>query len=286
MRRPYATTLALLAFAAASCASNPPPESVASQEAAATAAAAARTEAESIDRREREEKRAQQSEPMREKIVVVDRGGSSRTPSPGELAAATREERRRHGDRSVAALTDENLAEYAARGKVTISGTPVPEEGEEAVGEGGEEGAADAVAAEALADEPCDEPCWRRRALELRQAWRDTADSIEELEAEVAEQRWKFYATDDPWVRDTQVKPAWDRALDQLRTARDEAERYGERVDELMQQGRRAGALPGWLREGIDLEPDPAVAAREGRDPSEPGEPTIVGDDSREPKQD
>ncbi|HMB55339.1 MAG TPA: hypothetical protein VKU40_18620, partial [Thermoanaerobaculia bacterium] len=245
MRRPYATTLALLAFAAASCASNPPPESVASQEAAATAAAAARTEAESIDRREREEKRAQQSEPVREKIVVVDRGGSSRTPSPGELAAATREERRRHGDRSVAALTDENLSEYAARGKVTISGTPLPEEGEEGEGEGeaGEEGAtaAAAAASDALADEPCDEPCWRRRARELRQAWRDTADSIEELEAEVAEQRWKFYATDDPWVRDTQIKPAWDRALDQLRTARDEAERYGERVDELMQQGRRAG---------------------------------------------
>jgi len=284
-RRPPARAAALvaavsLAFVAAACAAVPAPESVAAQQAAATAAAAARTEAEQSDREAREEA-AEKRTPVREKIVVVDRGGSSKTPTPGELAAASRAERERHGDRSVDALTDENLAAYAARGRVTISGTPVPEAGEEtARGEGDE-----AVVGEA-ADAVCDEACWRRRARDLRQGWRDTVDSIASLEAEVADQRWRFYAEDDPWVRDAQVKPAWDRALDRLRTAREEAARYAERVEDLVEAGRRVGALPGWLREGIELEPDPAAARGADRDPAEPIEPPIADEQSREPRQD
>lgn len=289
--------VALLALAAAGCAAAPAPESTAEREVAATAAAAAASEAEESDRRAREE--AQRApEPVRDKIVVVDRGGGARQPTPGELAAAARRERAEHGDRSVAALTDENLADYAARGTVTVSGEPVAEagaEGEDAAdGDAASEGdaaavaagedAATAEAAEAADDAPCDEVCWRRRVRELRLAWRDTVDSIDELEAEVAEQRWRFYATDDPWVRDSQVKPAWDRALDRLRAARDEAERYAERVGELVDEGRRAGALPGWLREGIDLEPQAEAAPAAGRDPAEPGEPTMADEESREPR--
>jgi len=276
------------------CSQQPEPESVAVQEAEATAAAAARTAAENGEGRQEPPR----SEPVRQKIVVIQRGGDSHTPTPGELAAASRAEREKHGDRSVGELTDKNLAEVASQGKLTYAA--VPANAEASAAEKGSEpaeaagnAAADEAAAEAAAgedsvvaassdDSECDELCWRRRARELRQSWADASAEIEDLEARVADLRWRFYASDDPWQRDSQIKPAWDRALDRLHRTREEVERYGERVDDLMEEGRRAGALPGWLREGVELEPE-RTAPAEGSDPSEPVEPPLADQEPREP---
>lgn len=262
----------------AACASTAPPEGPSEAE---RQVAAARAEAEASaaaeERREDAERRREADEPVREKIVVVDPGGKTREPTPRELAAAAEEKRRQPGGEGVKRLTNENLAEVASRGKLTYADVPAVEQ--ETAGEGDEPG-------DVPSAEECDETCWRRRARELRQAWADTVESIPELEAEVADLRWQFYATDDPWERDSQIKPAWDRALDRLRRAREEAARYAERVDELMQAGRRAGALPGWLREGKELEPE-GTAGSERRDPAEPVEPEVVDrtDESVEPKE-
>ena len=91
----------------------------------------------------------------------------------------------------------------------------------------------------------------------------------------MAQLRQRFYAEDDPFRRDEQIKPAWDFALEHLADAKKRAREGQEAVGALMEEGRRAGALPGWLREGSDLEPQPRPAA-----PStvEPGEPKVVGE--------
>ena len=47
----------------------------------------------------------------------------------------------------------------------------------------------------------------------LREEWAAAADSIAELEARAATLRTRFYATDDPYVRDGEVKPTWDHAI-------------------------------------------------------------------------
>lgn len=275
----------------AGCAAQPAPESVAEQEIEASRAAAA---AEEGERQQQERAGRKPSDPVREKIVVVSPGGQAKATTAGELAEATRADRARFGDRSVGELTDENLAELASQGKVTYAGA---EPGAAAPGgePGGDRGSTATSDAEQVADsaeqpiEPCGETCWRRRAHELRQAWGESAEEIVELEERVADLRWRFYAEDDPWVRDSQIKPEWDRTLDRLRRTRQEATAYGERVDALMEQGRRAGALPGWLRQGVELEPR-REASRQGRtgrsdlDPAEPVEPTIADEQSREPK--
>src|ERR1700719_3030361 len=58
-----------------------------------------------------------------------------------------------------------------------------------------------------------DEKYWRGRALEIRQRWRKASDRIKELEEDIGLLRRRFYAQDDPYVRDGQIKPAWDHAL-------------------------------------------------------------------------
>lgn len=305
--RSLSRSLALTAAAAGlllatACTATPAPESTASREVEAARAEAeqeeARQEAASRqEQRRQDERRRQESEPVREKLIVVNPGGKAAATSVAELSRASREERRRHGDRSVGELTDENLAELSKQGEVTYAGDgSVEEPGDGARGgegegdEGGVESVqgGDSLAATDPTDTPCGETCWRRRAYELRQAWNEATEEVAELEEEAANLRWRFYAEDDPWVRDSQVKPAWDRVLDRLRRKRDEAARYGERVSELMDRGRRAGALPGWLREGVELEPGRPDANRERSNPRqptsvEPMEPTVVDEGSGEP---
>jgi hypothetical protein len=280
-----------LVLALGACSRQPEPESVAAQQVAAAAAEAARTATEEAERRAEE---PPGEEPLRKKIVVIQAGGDSHTPTPAELSAQARAERAAHGDRSVGELTDKNLAEVASQGKLTYASEPADRKRAQDGAQDSEDGApADGAVASAdtgageiagsADDEDCGETCWRRRARELRQAWADAAAEIKDLEAEVADLRWQFYATDDPWQRDSQIKPRWDRALDRLHRTRDEVDRYRQRVDELMDEGRRAGALPGWLRDGVELEPEPATKPAQGPDPAEPVEPPLSGQEPREP---
>ncbi|HEX6204162.1 MAG TPA: hypothetical protein VF100_14275, partial [Thermoanaerobaculia bacterium] len=180
------------------------------------------------------------SDPVRQELIVVDEGSSAVRPSPGELARTTRREAAGRG--SAPRITNDNLADYARRGQVTMSGTPVagqPQTAEAAEGAGeGEADGAEPVRGEAW---------WRARAREIREEWRRTVDEIGELESAAADLRWRFYAEDDPWVRDGDIKPEWDHALDRLSEARRRLEEYPRQLDELVEEGRREGALPGWL---------------------------------------
>jgi hypothetical protein len=119
-----------------------------------------------------------------------------------------------------------------------------------------------------------DEKYWRGRALEIRQRWRKASDRIKELEEDIGLLRRRFYAQDDPYVRDGQIKPAWDRALDELRESRATAQAAKKELTDFLDEGRIAGALPGWLREGIDLEPKEEKPV----DPTQPIETPIYKD--------
>jgi hypothetical protein len=78
---------------------------------------------------------------------------------------------------------------------------------------------------------------------------------ITRLEGEVARLETEFYALDDPFVRDGQVKPKWDESLAALREARAREPAVKAKPEQIIEQARRAGALPGWFR-GLP-EPDP-----------------------------
>jgi hypothetical protein len=177
-------------------------------------------------------------EPKHGEVVVLDPGGETES-SPHTLADAARAERERraHAAPSTIVITDKNLKQHAT-GQLTVA-TPSKR----------------TDTADPDPEPVRDEQYWRSRALEIRLRWRHAADDIKELETSANGWRRSFYAEKDPNVRNTRIKPEWDRALDRLEEARTEVETARKELADLLEEGRTAGALPGWLREGVDQEP-------------------------------
>lgn len=253
------------------------------------AAAAARGEAVAVSRLIEEKEGAAEGAPADPTVIQIgpaaDGGYAPQTLA--EAAAAAREKRRSEGQqRSTLVINNDNLAAFGAGGQVTLV-TPGPTAAPPAAGAAAAPGAAPAdTAADAAAADPergpagpRDELYWRDRTRGVRTRWADAAREVERLEDQAAQLRWDFYAEDDPWYRDERIKPEWDRVLDELRRARQDVRAYREELAEVLEEGRRAGALPGWLRDGIELEPEePDSPVR--REPGEEGieEPTIFGE--------
>lgn len=228
-------------------------------------------------------------------VTIEPKGGIGAEPKTlGEAAAAARE---RRGDepRATIVITNDNLAAFAAAGQVTLvpaepgaAGEPTAADAETAGAEGAIEPPAAASPSEPGARPvvetpprgpagPRDEAYWRERARGTRGRWAAAAEEVEKLEKEADELRWAFYAEDDGYYRDERIKPQWDRVLDELRRARQDVRAFRREVDELMEEGRRAGALPGWLREGIELEPEEREPVEREPRSAEPIEPPQAG---------
>lgn len=203
-------------------------------------------------------------EPHYRSTTVIESEEPKTEPGTDLLAAAQEARRQREaGGRAKFVVTDKNLSDFADVPMTTAE--PAPATGERPAGEGG--------------SPPASETYWRDRMLTLRLAWREAYDRVAELELEVGRLRQEFYTVDDPFVRDGQIRPAWDRALGQLRETEASLEGLEAAVNEALDEGRRTGALPGWLREGVDLEPPPPQAPPP-IPTIEPGEPEIVDEDS------
>jgi hypothetical protein len=201
--------------------------------------------------------------------VVIDTGARDVTQRPQTLADAARAERDR---RHVAAptdivITDKTLEKFAT-GDLTVA-TPSTAAKEKV--------SADSEFEREMAEK---EAYWSGRAREIRQAWRDAYDNIPGLEEKVFQLRQAFFREDDGFYRDAEIKPAWDRAIEQLEEAHLEVESRQAELTVFLEEGQAAGALPGWLREGFDLEPHPLI---EEEPSAEPGEPVIYQQEATDP---
>ena len=172
--------------------------------------------------------------------IVIEEGGRQPSGERGlaAVAAAERTRRRETGSATID-INDKNLGRHAT-GKLThtrpTEAPPPTEAPSDAASERGEE-------------------YWRERVRNLRQQWALAVESIDELQGKAAALRNRFYAQSDPYVRDGEIKPAWDRALEALDTAKLRARSLEEELALTLEEGRQAGALPGWLRDGVELEP-------------------------------
>jgi hypothetical protein len=90
---------------------------------------------------------------------------------------------------------------------------------------------------------------WRERAHTARTRVDSDKQRVTQLEAEAKKLENDFYSWDDGSYRDGVIKPAWDKKKEELETARKDLAAAEADLAELPEKARRAGALPGWLRE-------------------------------------
>lgn len=209
--------------------------------------------------------------PTGPRTVVLD-SGEEEGEQPRTLLEASRlaKERQKTAGQPIAVITDENLAQYARQGKLTVAkpaAKPDPEAGTPAV-----------APAEGEGKPSRDEAYWRTTARSLREKWRAAIDAVSELETRAEALRHQFYSEEDVYLRDTRVKPAWDRVLDRLEDAKRDADGGRAGLTDFLEEGRRAGALPGWLREGIELEPEEQRTMDEDMPEAEAVEPVTIDD--------
>ncbi len=96
---------------------------------------------------------------------------------------------------------------------------------------------------------PGTEAEWKEIAGRARKRVADDKARVDELTAATKKLENDFYAWDDGQYRDRVIKPAWDKSRTDLETARQELEAAEKDLADLPEKARKAGALPGWIRE-------------------------------------
>ncbi len=71
---------------------------------------------------------------------------------------------------------------------------------------------------------------------------------VRDLETQTKQLENDFYAMSDGNRRDAVVKPAWDRAREELTRARQEVEDAKRVLDDFSEDARKSNTPPGWLR--------------------------------------
>lgn len=191
-------------------------------------------------------------------------GGFGRTPivapEPGgqtmaDVVRAASEARARKEQKTPVAITNRNLVTDPKKGRLTTSAmapaTPPPgPRGTPAIAaRPASAGTPAAARTPGPTDLAAEEARWKERARTARQGVEDARSRIAQLEAEAKKLESDFYSWDDGQYRDGVIKPAWDRKREELETARRELAEAEKELADLPEEARKAGALPGWLRE-------------------------------------
>jgi hypothetical protein len=187
-------------------------------------------------------------------------GRSPLTPAPAPQAgqsladvvrAASRSRQGKETPRPAVAITNESLVKDPNRGRLTTwQATPRP------AGRAATPGSTPAPEKAGAAPSPSPSPQesseeekWRELARATRERVEESKTRISRLESEARKLENDFYAWDDGQYRDNVIKPAWDKKREELETAREDLEAAEKALADLPEKARKAGALPGWIRE-------------------------------------
>jgi hypothetical protein len=90
---------------------------------------------------------------------------------------------------------------------------------------------------------------WRERARVARRQVEEGKARVYQLEGDAAALEKDFYRWDDGQYRDGVIKPAWEKKKQELEATRKELAAAEKELADLPELARKAGALPGWIRE-------------------------------------
>ncbi|MDQ5872381.1 MAG: hypothetical protein M3547_09295, partial [Acidobacteriota bacterium] len=171
-------------------------------------------------------------------------GGFGKTPVAGRTTA-------RDAARSgPVRITNGSLVTDADKGKVSTSQRPPAAEPTKAAAKSDAGPASPAERAEAATGDAGEgETYWREESRRLRERVVELRDAIVRLGDDTKRLEADYYAWDDGAYRDKVIKPAWDKAREELATANLALPLAERELTELPDRARRAGALPGWIRE-------------------------------------
>jgi hypothetical protein len=170
---------------------------------------------------------------------------SRSSQSLSEVVRAAEDGKTRKDQKSSVAITNDSLVTDTSKGRLTTSAPrnaapPAPAR------------TAEAPASAARTPTPsanAEEAEWRERARSARARVEELKQRISQFESEAKKLENDFYSWDDGSYRDGVIKPAWDRKKEELETARKDLVQAQADLAELPEKARKAGALPGWLRE-------------------------------------
>jgi hypothetical protein len=158
--------------------------------------------------------------------------------SLGETVRAAGATKKRKQSRPPISITNETLVTDPKKGRLTTA-SPRTESTKPAAGE--------ARPTSGPAEEA--EAYWRERMHSARARVEDLRERVRQFGQEAKKLENDFYSWDDGQYRDGVIKPAWDKKREELETARRELEQAEKDLADLPDKARKAGALPGWLRE-------------------------------------
>jgi hypothetical protein len=168
------------------------------------------------------------------------------TPAPGQSLAervrAADKTMKRKESKATVSITNQTLVTDPRKGRLTTS-SPRPTSAPPTPGH--ERPRATAAAAE----DASAETYWRERMHSARARVEDLRERVRRFELEAKKLENDFYSWDDGQYRDGVIKPAWDKKREELETVRRDLEQAEKDLSELPETARKAGALPGWLRE-------------------------------------
>ena len=168
------------------------------------------------------------------------------TPSGQSLADAVRAAsatKKRKEAKPRIEITNETLVTDPRKGKLTTSlPRPTPSPGPSAGKQELRPSPADTRDSEA-------EAYWRDRMHTAKARVAELEERVRRLEQEAKKLENDFYSWDDGNYRDGVIKPAWDKKREELETIRRELVDAQKELADLPEKARKAGALPGWLRD-------------------------------------
>jgi len=156
-------------------------------------------------------------------------------------------------------ITNDNLADYAARGHVTSADTatsksatssqrrPVHRVGSDATSKRVDDAVADAPR---LAEDE-KKNYWRGRYEQQLDLVASIENQIAVLDREIPGLWRQFYAWDDPAYRDGVIKVQLDQALERSERLKGQLDVERANLSEIRAAARKDGAQPGWFR-GLD----------------------------------
>ena len=178
--------------------------------------------------------------------VVTPEAEAAPASSGQSLADAVRaanESKKRKEGKGKIAITNETLVTDPRKGRLTTSSPrPTPSPAPEAAREDVRPTPADVLDSEA-------EAYWRDRMHTAKARVADLEERVRRLEQEAKRLENDFYSWDDGNYRDGVIKPAWDKKREELETAKKDLVDAQKELADLPEKARKAGALPGWLRD-------------------------------------